>query len=311
MLLCVVGPTACYKSNTAMLLAEEFGGEVISCDSVSVYKGLDIGSAKPSLSERQKVRHHLIDVADPFDTSFSVASFKTLADEAIRDCLSRGALPIICGGSGLYYDAVMHEMGYACPSSPEVREKLGEKYDEDPASFVSGLLAVDREAASRIPLRDKKRLVRAMEVYELTGKPFSSFNQAYVDAQSVFRYDSIRIGLTLPREALYERTDRRVDLMMERGLLEEVKTLHEKGLDTGYPSMQSIGYKQLLLYFQGVYSLEEAVSEIKKATRHLAKRQLTWFRRDSGTTWFDCSEPETVVSNIKAMVHERLYEGSK
>ena len=150
-----------------------------------------------------------------------------------------------------------------------------------------------------------------MEVYELTGKSFSSFNQTYIEAQSIFRYNSIRIGLDLPREALYARIDKRVDIMMKNGLLNEVHCLKEKGLDLSFPAMQSIGYKQLFQHLNGEFSLEEAVMEIKKATRHLAKRQLTWFRRDAGITWFDCSDPDSLIFNIKQLIDERLHERSK
>lgn len=307
MLLCVVGPTACYKSETAILLAEKYRGEIVSCDSVSVFKGMDIGSAKPNESERKRVPHHLIDVADPLDRTFTVASYQELADKAIADCFSRNILPVICGGSGMYFDSIMHEMKYACPSSTAIREKLNTQYDSDRITFVSNLSAVDPEAASRIPIADKKRLVRAMEVYTLTGKPFTSFNQEYINAQNIFRYDSIRIGLDLPRESLYKRIDQRVDIMMQDGLLDEVRFLRSAGLDISYPSMQSIGYKQLLLYLDGACSLENAVEEIKKATRHLAKRQLTWFKRDKGISWFDCSDYTHSIEKIFNYIDKRLY----
>lgn len=308
MLICVVGPTACYKSDTAIRLAKTFDGEVISCDSVSVYKGLDIGSAKPTISEQKEVRHHLLDVADPFDTSFSVSSFRSLADASINFCLQNNILPVVCGGSGLYLDAILHNMTYACPASPEIRDQLNYDYENDPIAFISRLHEVDPQAADRIPLKDKKRLVRAMEVFLLSGKPFSSYNQDYIKAQSIFRYKSIRIGLTLPREALYTRINHRVDIMMERGLLQEVQSLRKKGLDLSYPAMQSIGYKQLLQYLEGVYSLKEAVDEIKLATRHLAKRQLTWFKRDPGIIWFDCSEPEKTYSKIVSFIEEKIND---
>lgn len=310
MLLCVAGPTACYKSDTAIQLAKYFGGEILSCDAVSVYKGLDIGSAKPTVAERSSVPHHLIDVADPKDRSFTVSAYKELADAAIIDCGSRNKIPIVCGGSGLYFDSILHDMQYVCPSSIEIRNELSRKYDANPEAFLARLKAVDAFSADRIPLHDKKRLVRAYEVFQLTGAPFSSFNKDYMEAQSRFRYDSIRIGLTLPREKLYDRINKRVDLMMERGLLEEVKGLYDDGLNISYPAMQSIGYKQLILYFDGECSLSSAVEEIKKASRHLAKRQFTWFKRDSGITWFDCSDinkaTDDIISYIKVRIHESI-----
>ena len=306
MLVCIVGPTACYKSNTAIYLAEKLNGEIISCDSVSVYKGLDIGSAKPTMEERGKVPHYMIDVVDPSDLSFSVSTYRTLADAAIQLCLSNHKLPIVCGGSGLYFDAIMHDMKYACPSSSEIRESLSAAYDSDPTAFHSLLYNVDPITAGRIPIRDKKRLVRAMEVFQITGEPFSSFNQVYSEAQSTFRYDTVRIGLCLPREHLYKRINERVDRMMQNGLLDEVVSLREQGLGISYPSMQSIGYKQLLMYLDGTYSLSTAIEEIKKASRHLAKRQITWFKRDPGITWFDCTEQDLAKTEIMNFVTKRL-----
>lgn len=307
MLLCVVGPTACFKSDTAIQLAERFGGEIISCDSVSVYKDLDIGSAKPASADRNRVPHHLIDIADPKDRTFSVSSYKKYADQAIMNCELRDVIPIVCGGSGLYFDSIMHDMQYNCASDPSMRTRLNLEYDENPRIFMEKLRSVDKQSAERIPINDKKRLVRAMEVFNLTGKPFSDSNLDYINAQQQFRYESVRVGLNLPREALYERINRRVDMMMQNGLLEEVESLRSSGLDLSFPAMQSIGYKQLLMYMDGVYSLSEAVEEIKKATRHLAKRQITWFRRDSEMTWFDCSDYEHTVSSIISYVQERIY----
>lgn len=307
MVLCIVGPTACYKTETAIMLAEHYGGEIISCDSVSIYKGLDIGSAKPNQVERDIVPHHLIDVAEPNDRAFSVSIYKKLADEAIMKCASKNRIPIVCGGSGLYYDSIMHEMGYGCPSSSDVRNRLSFEYDIDPISFRNRLEQVDPITAERIPIRDKKRLVRAMEVYILTGKRFSDMNQAYSEAQKTFRYESIRIGLCLPREKLYARIDARVDYMIENGLLDEVSRLISQGLDSSFPSMQSIGYKQLVLYCEGKISFQEAVEEIKKATRHLAKRQLTWFKRDREMKWFDCSDMNITKNDIIRFIDERIY----
>ena len=308
MILCVVGPTACKKTKTAISLAQHFQGEIISCDSVSVYKDLDIGSAKPSENERSQIKHHLIDVADPFDLSFSVSVYKQMADNAIADCLSRNVLPIVCGGSGLYLDSILHNMDYSCPSSAALRNELALEYDQDPAAFKEQLNTVDPVSANRIPLADKKRLIRAREVYELTGKAFSSLNADYMAAQNEFRYPSIRIGLYMPRQVLYDRIEERVDQMLADGLVEEVERLYKRGLSLDHPSMQSIGYKQLLLYFTGACSLPCAIDEIKKSTRHLAKRQLTWFKRDKGIEWFDCYSNTSYISDIIEYITGKYYD---
>lgn len=308
MVICILGPTACYKSCTAISIAKEFCGEVLSCDSVSVYKGLDIGSAKPSIQERKMVRHHLIDVVLPSDTAFSASEFRNLADAAISDCTNRNRIPVLAGGSGMYFDAVMHPMMFCCPTDPVIRKQLECKYDEDPSGFKYGLTMIDPAAGKRIALNDKKRLVRAMEVYQLSGRTFSSFGDDYEKAQQTFRYRNIRIGLNLPREILYKRIEGRVDKMMADGLLDEVASLRKEGLKRELPSMQSIGYAQLLDYFDGKCTIEEAVSEMKKATRHLAKRQLTWFKRDKGIRWFDCSDYDTTLESIKLFIMEKLHE---
>lgn len=308
MIICIVGPTACYKSQTAIALAKLINGEILSCDSVAVYKGMDIGSAKPTREERSQVPHHLIDIVSPFDNTFSASEFRRYADAAIEECIGRNNCPILAGGSGMYFDAVMHPMSFACPADSEVRKRLEMEYDNNPSQFLHDLSKVDSIASVRIPINDKKRLVRAMEVFELSGKPFSSFGDDYYKAQQTFRYDSIRIGLNLPRAILYERIEKRVDIMMSKGLLEEVKKLASDGLSDLYPSMQSIGYSQILHYLNHQCSLDQAISDIKKTTRHFAKRQITWFKRDDGIVWFDCSEYEETLHNIIKYVTEKLNE---
>lgn len=294
-LICVFGPTACHKSETALCLAEKLNGEILSCDSVAVYKGFDIGSAKPTTEEQGRVNHHLIDIANPGDGDFSVASFQKAADVAIEDCIKRSKQPILAGGSGLYADAVLRDMGYAVPGNMAVREALSSEYDSDPETFKNRLKEVDPEAWERIPLRDKKRLVRAMEVYTITGRPFSSFNEAYVQARKKLRYETIMIGLTMDRNTLYDRINCRVDKMMELGLLEEARAIYNSIDNFSLPAMQSIGYAQLFAYFRGECSLQDAVEQIKQASRHLAKRQLTWFRREENIRWFNCDNwPDTL-----------------
>lgn len=305
-LVCVFGPTACHKSETALHLAEKLNGEILSCDSVAVYRGFDIGSAKPSREEQGRAVHHLIDIADPKDADFSVSVFQKAADSAIQSCVQRGKQPILAGGSGLYADAVLRDMGYAVPGGGAVRDRLSAEYDRNPAEFQKRLKTVDFQAGERIPLGDKKRLVRAMEVYELTGRPFSSFNEAYTRARQKLRYDTLMIGLNMERSRLYERINRRVDLMMEQGLLEEAKGLYDHIENKRLPAMQSIGYAQLFEYFRGNISLEAAVEKIKLDTRHLAKRQLTWFRREDAIRWFDCDRWPEALAEIERYCVDNL-----
>ena len=307
-LLLICGPTACHKSETALRIAEKWGGEILSIDSVAVYRGMDIGSAKPDAAERQRVPHHLIDIVDPNDTGFSVAAFQQAADEVLRDLDRRNVQPILVGGSGLYCDAVLEDMGYALPSDKALRNRLEQAYDADPQAFFEQMARDDGPSGQKLHLNDKKRVVRAREVLLLSGKPFSAFNQAYLAAQRNSRYPAVRMGLTMPREKLYAGIDLRVDRMMAQGLLEEVRGLKAKGYDRHLPAMQAIGYAQLIAYLEGEVPLETAVESIKRATRQFAKRQLTWFRRDERIRWFDCENYEDAYREIERYVKETIYD---
>lgn len=306
-LLLICGPTACHKSETALRLGERLEGEILSIDSVAVYRGMDIGSAKPDLTERQRVPHHLIDIVDPDDRRFSVAAFQQAADLVLRDLALRNVQPILVGGSGLYCDAVLEDMGYALPSDAELRKGLEEEYDVDPQAFFDRMALDDGPSGQKLHVNDKKRVVRAREVFLLSGRPFSSFNQAYMTAQRNSRYPAIRVGLTMPREKLYAAIDQRVDRMMAQGLLGEVQGLKARGYDRSLPAMQAIGYAQLFAYFDGEVSLEAAVENIKRATRQFAKRQLTWFRRDERIRWFDCEDYEEAYREIERYVKETIF----
>ncbi len=306
-LLLICGPTACHKSETALRLAERWGGEILSIDSVAVYRGMDIGSAKPDVAERRRIPHHLIDMVDP-DEDFSVAAFQQAADAALQNLMQRGVQPILVGGSGLYCDAVLEDMGYALPSDKDLRSRLERAYDADPESFFRQMKEDDGPSGEKLHLNDKKRVVRAREVFLLSGKPFSSFNRAYLTAQRRDRYPAIRIGLTMPREKLYAAIDDRVDRMMAQGLLSEVKGLRDRGYDRKLPALQAIGYAQLFAYLDGEVSLDMAVDNIKRATRQFAKRQLTWFRRDERIRWFDCEHYEEAYPMIEGYVKETIFE---
>ena len=307
-LLLICGPTACHKSETALRLGERWGGEILSVDSVAVYRGMDIGSAKPNLSERQRVPHHLIDIVDPDDTSFSVAAFQQAADAALAGLARRKVQPILVGGSGLYCDAVLEDMGYALPADAALRGRLEAEYDADPKVFFARMAQDDEPSGQKLHLNDKKRVVRAREVFLLSGQPFSSFNRDYLTAQRHDRYPAVRVGLTMAREKLYDAIDRRVDRMMAQGLLDEVKGLRAKGYGRQLPAMQAIGYAQLLAYLEGEISLEKAVEDIKRATRQFAKRQLTWFRRDERIRWFDCEDYEEAYREVERYVKETVFE---
>ena len=307
-LLLICGPTACHKSETALRLGERWGGEILSIDSVAVYRGMDIGSAKPDLAERQRVAHHLIDIVDPDDTDFSVAAFQRAADAVLADLARGDVQPILVGGSGLYCDAVLEDMGYALPADKALRSRLEGEYDVDPQAFFAQMARDDGPSGEKLHVNDKKRVVRAREVFLLSDKPFSAFNREYLAAQRNSRYPAIRVGLTMAREKLYTGIDRRVDRMMAQGLLDEVKALKDRGYDRKLPAMQAIGYAQLLSYLDGEIPLEDAVESIKRATRQFAKRQLTWFRRDERIRWFDCEEYETAYLKIERYVKETVYD---
>ena len=306
-LLLICGPTACHKSETALRIGETMGGEILSIDSVAVYRGMDIGSAKPDPSERQRVKHHLIDIVDPDDDSFSVAAFQRAADEVLSDLARRNVQAILVGGSGMYCDAVLEDMGYALPADKELRARLEQEYDSDPKAFFEQMARDDELSCQKLHVNDKKRVVRSREVFLLSGKPFSSFNQEYLAAQRNSRYPAVRVGLTMPRDKLYAAIGKRVDRMMEQGLLNEVKGLLDRGYDRQLPAMQAIGYAQLFAYFAGEVPLDTAVENIKRATRQFSKRQLTWFRRDERIRWFNCEHYEEAYLQIERYVKETVF----
>ena len=290
--LCIVGPTASGKTALAVELASRCGGEIISADAVAVYPGLDIGSAKPTAEERRGIPHHLIDCAELTNNDFTVSTFRTMAREALDDIISRDRQPIVVGGSGLYLDAVFSDMQFSTPSDPAIRASIEKEYDHDPKTVFDTLREYDPVTASRLHPNDKKRVVRALEVYRITGKPFSDLNRSFASAQQGDdTYRTLRIGLNMDRSILYDRIDRRVDQMMKSGLREEAYSLFEQGLTPeNFRALQSIGYAQLYDAYIGKCSLPEAIGQIKLDTRHFAKRQITWFKRDPNTTWFDVTK---------------------
>ena len=278
-LLIIAGPTAIGKTNLSIKLAKALNGEIISTDSMQIYKYMDIGSAKISKDEMDGVIHHMIDVVDPKEP-FSVADYKEKADKAIQDILSRNKLPILVGGTGLYINALTCNMNFTEANKDEnYRSELESLAEEKGNEFIHNMLKdIDPISYNEIHYNNRKRVIRALEVYKLTNKPFSSFNLG----EEIYNgpYEVKYYVLDMNREALYDRINLRVDIMMKNGLLEECIKLREMGYNSSMQSMQGIGYKEMFYYLDNKITLDEAVEMIKKGSRNYAKRQLTWFRRD-------------------------------
>ena len=288
-LLAIVGPTAAGKSEVGMGLAEALDGEIVSADSMQVYRGMDIGTAKPTAEERARVPHHLIDILDP-DEAFSVADYQARADAALAAIWQRGRQPILVGGSGLYIRAVLEEMDFSLvPPDPEFRRRLLEEArSKGTRALHEWLGEVDPAAAARIHPNDQKRIIRALEVAESSWGVGSDSGK--VDRERTPRYNSTQFGLTLEREELYRRIEARADRMIAGGLVEEVRGLLERGLDEDLVSIKGLGYAQIAPHVRGQIPLEEAVSRLKRDTRRFAKRQMTWFRADPRIEWIDVGE---------------------
>ncbi len=296
-LVVIAGPTAVGKTRAAVETAKRFSGEVVSCDSMQVYRGLDIGSAKATKEEMQGIPHHMLDIADPKEP-FSAAAFQTRAEACIRDIRERGKLPILCGGTGFYIQALIY--GTEFSGEPEgdvtkVREPYEEFLREKGAGALHALLAKkDPESAAAIPEQNVKRVLRALEYLGLHGEPISAHNRRETEKREIPVPGLRFFVLYDEREALYHRIDGRVDRMLEEGLLEEVRELREAGVARDATSMQGIGYKELLAYLDGEIPFEEAVRLIKRNSRRYAKRQLTWFRREKNAVWIHVGKEDAV-----------------
>nr|WP_170294511.1 tRNA (adenosine(37)-N6)-dimethylallyltransferase MiaA [Heliomicrobium gestii] len=306
-LVLIVGPTAVGKSDAGIALAQRFNGEIISGDSMQVYRGMDIGTAKLKPEERGGIIHHMIDILDP-DQPFSVADFQRRVTALIADIVGRGRLPILVGGTGLYVRSIIDHYAFTDEATDlELRQRL----EEEAASFGlevlhNRLTEVDPAAARRIHVNDRKRIIRALEVYHLTGRRQSDFH--YADAIQQPKYRLAPIALTMERQELYRRIDLRAQIMIESGLVEEVKGLLKRGFPPTLPSMQAIGYKEIVGYLQGEYDLTQALYLLQRNTRHFAKRQYTWFRRDSRLIWFaaDAIEREKLLEGMCNAVRNAL-----
>ncbi len=289
-LIAVAGPTAVGKTKYAIETAKAFNGEIVSCDSMQLYKYMNIGSAKPTPEEQAEVKHWLVDEIDPKEP-FSVARYAQMAKAAIEDIFSRGKTPVIEGGTGLYLNSLLYEMDFSGASvDTELRDTLlNEAELFGPEYIYNKLKEADPKAAERIHPNNVKKVIRALEG-AISGKNIVDFKNCQEKCKD---YDTILIGLTRNRPELYDRINQRVDIMIEEGLFHEVEELLEMGLDESDISMKGIGYKEIIGYFDGLYGQKEAIELIKKNSRHLAKRQLTWFRRYEDTKWFNLSEYES------------------
>lgn len=285
-LLVLGGPTAVGKTDLSIKLAKELKGEIISADSMQIYKYMDIGSAKVTEQEMDGIKHHLIDVIEP-NVPFSVADFKEYGEIALKNILSKNKFPIIAGGTGLYINSLTCNMTFTEAEKDEEYRLYLEKLSEEKGNdFVHEMLKeIDPISYKEIHANNRKRVIRALEVYKLTKKPFSSFNAGEDFYKS--DYDVYYYVLTMNRDKLYERINKRVDIMIEKGLLEECIKLREMGYTSDMQSMQGIGYKEILYYLENKISFEDAVNMIKQGSRNYAKRQLTWFRRDKRCIFLD------------------------
>ena len=299
----IAGPTATGKTAVSVKLAKAFSGEVISADSVQIYKHLNIGSAKPTDDEKQGVCHHLMDFLDPKE-SFSVADYCKLAKNKIHEILKRGNVPIVAGGTGLYISSLCDNITFTDEEADtSVRDALYKELEQiGEIKLHEKLSKIDPVAALEIHPNNVKRVIRALEIFEKTGKTRTEQNEESKREKSP--YEFILCGLSGDREKLYARIDTRVDKMVENGLFEEVNKLSQMGLNETHQSMQGIGYKEILSYFKGEIDKNECIELIKRGSRRYAKRQLTWFRRGN-YKWFDCLD-ENLYSEIKTYIGENL-----
>ncbi|MBE7027498.1 MAG: tRNA (adenosine(37)-N6)-dimethylallyltransferase MiaA [Ruminococcaceae bacterium] len=283
------GPTATGKTRLSVALAKKFGGEIISADSVQIYKNLDIGSAKPTKEEMEEIPHYMIDIISP-DDSFSVCDFVTRAKSHIRDISARGKLPIIVGGTGLYISSLVDNVSFSeAETDYNLRCELLKKAENIGTQALHGeLYKIDPESAERIHPNNIKRVVRALEIYYLTGKTMTQQNALSKTIESP--YDCKMYALSSERSLIYDRINRRVDIMVENGLIDEVSSLLASGVTRDMQSMQAIGYKEIISYIEGEITKDEAIDKVKQNSRRYAKRQLTWFGRDERYRWLDIAK---------------------
>ena len=308
-IICIAGPTASGKTDFAVALAKELNGEVVSCDSMQIYKRMDIGTAKPTHEEMQGIPHHMIDVAEP-EEDFSVSRYCEMASPIVDDIVSRGKTAIIAGGTGLYMDSLIRGNAFApCPSTGR-RQELEERADREGIEvLMQWLQEIDPETAARLHLSDRKRIIRALEIYLETGETMTAHN---LKTQAIPpRYTPLWLGLDFEeRSQLYDRIDRRVCIMLEQGLVEEIRQLLASGVPSKCTAMQAIGYKEFVSALEGHNSIEEAADLVRQSSRRYAKRQLTWFRRNSAMHWLIRS-PERGTQEILEEARRFIQESDK
>lgn len=286
----ICGPTAVGKTRVSIELAKQFNGEIVSADSQQVWRGMDIGTAKADLTERSHVPHHLIDVVNP-DEHFDAAKFLELADRAISDIGSRGKLPFVVGGTGMYLRMLVNGLCEAPPQDSEIRKQIEDEIEARGLQALHDRLGeIDPESALSIHPNDRTRIIRALEIYELTGMPANDFRKVHCYSEK--RYDAFKIGLNIEREELYRRIDERIDCMLEKGLLDEVAVLMER-YGSEAQGLRAVGYREFVHHLKGEVSLDEATELAKRNSRRFAKRQLTWFRADDEIKWY---HPDEIVS---------------
>lgn len=305
----IVGPTAVGKSALALDLAEAFAaegapGEIINADALQAYRGLAIGTAKPTAEEQRRVPHHLIDILDP-EERYSAGQFAERARSAVREIEGRGGTPLVVGGSGLYFRALFSGLSPIPPGDPAVRAELEERLEREGLDALrEDLLAVDPATAERLGAGDTQRVLRALEVARVSGRPLSEWI-----ARQPFGSRELpvtAVGLTLPRSILYDRIESRVARMLEAGWIDEVKELMERGISPESPAFQAIGYRQIAGFLKGLMSRDEALVDIARATRRFAKRQLTWFRKEASVRWFEIGKDDEgpLVSQVFDYIRE-------
>ena len=283
-LIVIAGPTASGKTGLSIAVAKALGGEIVSADSMQIYKYMNIGTAKPTEAEKDGVPHHMMDFLEP-DVNFSVADYCEMAHEVIAEIHSRGKMPILVGGTGLYIDSLVNNVDFGDDDEDhQIRKELEEMAEKDGVEAVHDILKeIDPETAKKYHPNNLRRVIRAIEFYRVTGKRISD----HAKEEKEQRYSTVYFCIDWDREVLYDRINRRVDIMVEDGLVEEVKTLLEKGYDKNSTAMQGIGYKEFYGYLQGEKTLEGTIEEIKQGSRRYAKRQLTWFRRNKEICWLN------------------------
>ena len=299
-LVIILGPTAVGKSELAMELAALLSGEIVSADSQQVYRYLDIGTGKPLPEDQQRIPHHLIDIFDP-DEPFNVALFRTLAAQRIEQIHQRGRAILVCGGTGLYIKALIQGLFEGPAQDAAIRRVLQQRIEQEGlAALYEQLVEIDPNVKSTIDANDRQRTIRALEVYQLTGRPLSRWQKDHAFQQQP--YDVLKIGLNRERGELYERINRRCEQMIQDGLLDEVRGLVAMGFGLALKPLRSVGYRQMGQALSGVQELPDAIAEMKQETRKLAKRQLTWFRADREICWFNPDSKAAITDAVKAFL---------